>query len=90
MRRQLTILGAIALAACSAQTQAEPQAETQAQNQAQPQTESQIIEVAQKTETQAASDLSLRGTAPETDTAQDRNTAYKARAKTRAKNCASQ
>ena len=71
MRRQLTILGAIALAACSAQTQAEPQAETQAQNQAQPQTESQIIEVAQKTETQAASDLSLRRTDPKTATAQD-------------------
>ena len=71
MRRQLTILGAIALAACSAQTQAEPQAETQAQNQAQPQTESQIIEVAQKTETQAASDLSLRRTDPETVITQD-------------------
>ena len=67
MRRQLTILGAIALAACSAQTQAEAQAETQAQ----PQTESQIIEVAQKTETQAASDLSLRRTDPKTATAQD-------------------
>ena len=63
MRRQLTILGAIALVACSAQTQAESQAETQVQNQAQTQTEtqteSQVIEVAKKTETQAASDLSL-------------------------------